>query len=56
MPYQILKIGNHYKIKNLKSGKTGKLKYALRKNAEVQVKNRLKYEKFIKRRSGVSPA
>tara|TARA_R100000808_G_C2114703_1_gene127726 strand:- start:250 stop:405 length:156 start_codon:yes stop_codon:yes gene_type:complete len=49
MPYKILKIGSVYKIKNLKTGKTGKLKYKKKENAQVQINNRLKYEKYINR-------
>lgn len=49
MPYQIIKVGNVFKIKNLKTGRVGKLKYKLKKNAQVQVNNRLKYEGYIKR-------
>tara|TARA_R110001592_G_scaffold85754_1_gene253285 strand:+ start:538 stop:699 length:162 start_codon:yes stop_codon:yes gene_type:complete len=53
MPYAILNKGNHFKIKNLKTGKIGKLKFKEKKNAQAQVKNRIKYEKYIKRRSQV---
>jgi len=49
MPYKILKIGSVYKIKNLKTGKTGKLKYKKREDAQTQINNRLKYEKYIGR-------
>ena len=47
MPYKIVKIGNNFRIKNLKTGKTGKLNYKLRKDAQTQINNRIKYEKFI---------
>ena len=49
MPYKIVKVGNNFRIKNLKTGKTGKLNYKLRKNAQTQINNRLKYEAFISR-------
>jgi hypothetical protein len=49
MPYKIVKVGNNFRIKNLKTGKTGKLNYKLRKNAQTQINNRLKYESYISR-------
>lgn len=49
MPYQILKSGNKFKIKNLKTKKVGKLRFATREKAEAQIKNRIKYEKMINR-------
>ena len=52
MPYQIIKSGNKFKIKNLKTGKTGKLRFASREKAQAQIKNRIKYEKFIRRNTG----
>ena len=51
MPYKIIKVGSVFKIKNLKTGKTGKLKYKKREDAQTQINNRLKYEKFISRRN-----
>ena len=52
MPYKIVQQGKIFKIKNLKTGKTGKLKYKKRENAQKQIENRLKYEKFISRSKG----
>jgi tRNA U34 5-carboxymethylaminomethyl modifying enzyme MnmG/GidA len=49
MPYKIVKVGNNFKIKNLKTGKVGKLNYKLRKDAQTQINNRLKYESYISR-------
>ena len=54
MPYKIINKGNHYQIKNLSSGKVGKLKYKKKENAQIQINNRLKYEKFISKRKGKS--
>ena len=51
MPYKIIQQGQIFKIKNLKTGKIGKLKYKRRQDAQIQINNRLKYEKFINRRS-----
>ena len=47
MPYQILKSGNKFKIKNLKTKKVGKLRFETREKAQSQIKNRIKYEKMI---------
>ena len=47
MPYQILKSGNMFKIKNLKTKRVGKLRFQTREKAEAQIKNRIKYEKMI---------
>lgn len=49
MPYRILKDGNKFKIKNLKTGRVGKLRFSSRKNAERQIENRIKYEKYIRK-------
>tara|TARA_R100000951_G_scaffold116460_1_gene128381 strand:- start:1239 stop:1403 length:165 start_codon:yes stop_codon:yes gene_type:complete len=54
MPYQIVKVGQVFKIKNLKTGRIGKLKYKKRADAQIQINNRLKYEKYINRRSSSS--
>lgn len=53
MPYKIIQSGPNFKIKNLKTGKVGKLNYKKRANAQTQINNRLKYEKFISNRSNV---
>ena len=47
MPYKIIQVGQVFKIKNLKTGRTGKLKYKKKENAQTQIRNRIKYEKFI---------
>lgn len=49
MPYQIIKSGNKFKIKNLKTKKVGKLRFSTKEKAEAQIKNRIKYEKYINR-------
>tara|TARA_R100000951_G_scaffold55091_1_gene46263 strand:- start:183 stop:347 length:165 start_codon:yes stop_codon:yes gene_type:complete len=54
MPYKIIKSGNSYQIKNLSSGKVGKLKYKKKENAQIQINNRLQYEKYISTRKGNS--
>ena len=54
MPYQIIQSGNKFKIKNLKTGRTGKLRFASREKAQTQIKNRIKYEKFIRKNTGGS--
>lgn len=51
MPYQIVKSGQVFRIKNLKTGRIGKLKYKKRADAQTQINNRLKYEKYISRRA-----
>ena len=51
MPYQIISSGKKFKIKNLKTGKVGKLTFTEKKNAQAQIKNRIKYQKYIKARS-----
>jgi len=51
MPYKIIKKGNNYQIKNLSSGKVGKLKYKKRENAQIQINNRLQYENYISKRN-----
>tara|TARA_Y100001937_G_scaffold36481_1_gene52277 strand:- start:6334 stop:6492 length:159 start_codon:yes stop_codon:yes gene_type:complete len=51
MPYKIVIVGKFFRIKNLKTNRVGKLKFKERKDAQSQINNRLKYEKFIKERS-----
>jgi translation elongation factor P/translation initiation factor 5A len=52
MPYQIQPSGNRFKIKNLKTGKTGKLRFSTKEKAQAQINNRMKYEKMISRNRG----
>tara|TARA_R110000824_G_scaffold198064_2_gene382018 strand:- start:5055 stop:5219 length:165 start_codon:yes stop_codon:yes gene_type:complete len=47
MSYKILKVGNVYKIKNLETGRIGKLKFKKRSDAQIQVNNRLKFKNKI---------
>ena len=49
MPYVIIKKGNLFKIKNTTTGKIHKNNFKERKNAEIQVKNRIRFEKMIKK-------
>jgi len=54
MPYQILQSGKRFKIKNLKTGKTGKLRFSTKEKAQAQIDNRIKYEKMISRNRGIN--
>ena len=49
MPYIILKKGSYFKIKNTTTGKVHKNNFKEKKNAEIQVKNRMRFEKMIKK-------
>tara|TARA_R110000737_G_scaffold129543_2_gene161810 strand:- start:3603 stop:3770 length:168 start_codon:yes stop_codon:yes gene_type:complete len=45
MPYKIIQQGKHFRIKNLKTGAVSKNKFKEKKNAQIQLNNRLKFEK-----------
>ena len=49
MPYIIVKKGNNFKIKNTTTGRLHKNNFKDRKNAEIQVKNRVRFEKLIEK-------
>ena len=49
MPYMIIKKGNYFKIKNITTGKLHKNNFKDRKNAEIQVQNRKRFEKLIEK-------
>ena len=49
MPYVIIKKGTYFKIKNTTTGRIHKNNFKDKKNAEIQVKNRLRFEKMIKK-------
>jgi len=47
MPYKIIKVGKVYKIKNLQTGRVGKLKFKKRSDAQTQINNRLKFKNYL---------
>ena len=49
MPYIIIKKGNIFKIKNTTTGRLHKNNFIKKENAEIQVKNRVRFEKLIER-------
>ena len=49
MPYIIVKKGNIFKIKNTSTGKVHKNNFKTRENAEIQRKNRIRFEKLIEK-------
>lgn len=54
MPYQIQPSGKKFKIKNLKTGRVGKLRFSTKEKANAQIKNRIKYEKMISKNRGIN--
>ena len=51
MPFKIVKKNNQFRIKNMETGKMSSNKFKLRKNAQIQLNNRIRYEKrFVKRK------
>tara|TARA_R110000824_G_scaffold340739_4_gene527243 strand:+ start:574 stop:744 length:171 start_codon:yes stop_codon:yes gene_type:complete len=52
MTYQIVKQGNNFKIKNKKTGKIHKNNFKTRNAAEVQLKNRRRFQKLIEKQIG----
>lgn len=52
MTYSIVKKGNNFKIKNKKTGKLHKNNFKTRAAAEVQLKNRLRFQKMIQKQLG----
>ncbi len=53
MPYQIQPAGKKFKIKNLKTGRVGKLRFSTKEKAQAQINNRIKYEKMIAKNRGI---
>ena len=49
MPYIVIKKGNIFKIKNTTTGKIHKNNFKTRENAEIQRKNRVRFEKLIEK-------
>ena len=49
MGYQIVKKGNNFKIKNKKTGKLHKNNFKTRAAAEVQLKNRIRFQRLIEK-------
>ena len=49
MPYIIIKKGNIFKIKNTTTGRLHKNNFIKKENAEIQVKNRVRFEKLIEK-------
>jgi len=47
MPYQIVKVGQVFKIKNLETGRVGKLKFKKKSDAQIQINNRRKFKRKI---------
>lgn len=52
MTYSIVKKGNVFKIKNKSTGKLHKNNFKTRAAAEVQLKNRLRFQKLINKQIG----
>ena len=52
MTYSIVKKGNVFKIKNKKTGKIHKNNFNTRAAAEIQLKNRLRFQKMITKQIG----
>lgn len=42
------KTGN-FRVKNLSTGKISKNKFKIKKNADIQLRNRLRFEKLVKK-------
>jgi len=49
MPYSVIKKGNIFKVKNLKTGKLSKNNFKEKKNADIQLRNRIRFEKLMKK-------
>ena len=49
MPYTIIKKGQYFKIKNTSTGKIHKNNFKSKENAEIQRKNRVRFEKLIEK-------
>ena len=52
MTYSIVKKGQVYKIKNKKTNKLHKNTFKTRAAAEVQLKNRIRFQKLIQKQIG----
>ena len=50
MPFKIVKDRQHFRIKNLKTGKVSSNKFKLKSNAQIQLNNRIRYENRFKNR------
>lgn len=53
MTYSIVKKGAYFKIKNKKTGKLHKNNFKTRNAAEIQLKNRIRFQRLIEKQLGV---
>jgi hypothetical protein len=51
MAYQVVSVPKGFKIKNLETGKLSKNTYQNKKNANIQIQNRLKFRRKLKGKS-----
>ena len=49
MAFIVIKKGNHFYVKNTKTGKVGSNKFLLKANAEKQIKNRIRFIKLMEK-------
>ena len=52
MPYQIVKKGNNFKIKNTTTKKLHKNNFKTRANAEKQLANRIRFQRLMEKQRG----
>lgn len=53
MAFIVIKKGNYFYVKNTTTGKVGSNKFAQRSNAEAQVKNRIRFQKLMKKQGNI---
>ena len=51
MAFQVIKKNNFYYVKNTKTGKVGSNKFRNKKDADIQIKNRIRFVRMIKNRT-----
>ena len=52
MPYQIVKKGNNFKIKNTTTKKLHKNTFKTRAAADIQLKNRIRFQRLMDKQRG----
>tara|TARA_R110000824_G_scaffold112473_2_gene261679 strand:+ start:316 stop:507 length:192 start_codon:yes stop_codon:yes gene_type:complete len=54
MPFVVVKVGNDFRVKNSTTGKVGRDRFKKKENAVVQMKNRERFIRLMKSKTGLT--